>query len=45
MAAAAAALAAFIGLLVTFLGEALTSRLLADAWPGSSLDLAPLRTL
>jgi hypothetical protein len=43
MAAAAAALAALIELLATFIGESLTARLLADAWPEGFPDLPPLR--
>jgi hypothetical protein len=41
--AAAAALAALIELLATFIGEGLTARLLEDAWPGRLPDLAQKR--
>jgi hypothetical protein len=34
----AAVIAQLLGLLVTFIGEALTARLLLDAWPGVSIN-------
>jgi hypothetical protein len=40
----AAVFATFAGLLVTFIGEALTTSLLRQAWPGAFVDAADMET-